>query len=81
MQFSSRNQTQELMPYKVVPFNRSKNPPHSLQSIIDAEAVDGWKYVHHQYEDYLQPGTSGCFGLGATPAMTLHVGMVVFEKP
>lgn len=66
--------------YKVVPFNPSDNVPSSLQRIIDIEAVNGWKYVNHQYSDKLKPGSVGCFGIGATPDSTVHIGFVVFEK-
>ena len=66
--------------YKVVPFNPSDNVPSSLQRIIDIEVVNGWKYVNHQYSDKLKPGSAGCFGIGATPDSTVHIGFVIFEK-
>jgi len=66
--------------YKVVPFNPSNNISNSLQKIIDSESVNGWRYVNHQYSDKLQPGSSGCFGFGDTPATTIHVGFVIFER-
>lgn len=66
--------------YKVVPFNPSDNVPDSLQGIIDREAVNGWKYVNHQYSDKLKPGSAGCFGIGATPDSTVHIGFVIFER-
>lgn len=66
--------------YKVVPFNPSNNVPSSLQRIINSEAVSGWKYVNHQYSDKLKHGNAGCFGIGATPDSTIHIGFVVFEK-
>ena len=66
--------------YKVVPFSPSNNIPSSLQGIIDSEAVNGWRYVNHQYSDKLQPGSSGCFGIGATSDSTIHVGFVIFER-
>lgn len=66
--------------YKVVPFNQSDNVPSSLQRIIDSEAVNGWEYVNHQYSDKLKPGSAGCFGIGATPDSTVHIGFIIFEK-
>lgn len=66
--------------YKVVPFGPSNNVPNSLQAIIDSEAVNGWRYVNHQYSDKLQPGSSGCFGIGATSDSTIHIGFVIFER-
>lgn len=66
--------------YKVVPFNPSNNISNSLQKIIDSEAVNGWRYVNHQYSDKLKPGSAGCFGIGATSDVTIHVGFVIFER-
>tara|TARA_R110002072_G_scaffold7503_2_gene40944 strand:+ start:738671 stop:738880 length:210 start_codon:yes stop_codon:yes gene_type:complete len=68
------------MEYKVVPFNSSKNVSNQLQNIIDSESNNGFRYINHQYSDKLLPGSSGCFGIGATPDRTTHVGLVVFEK-
>jgi len=68
------------MAYKVVPFNRTDNVSSELQTIIDSEAVGGYKYINHQYSDKLRPGTAGCFGIGAEPSTTVHIGFVVFEK-
>lgn len=68
------------MQYKVVPFPPSKNINDQLQYIIDTEATNGWRYVSHQYGQYSTPGSEGCFGFGAKPGRTLHVGMIVFEK-
>jgi len=66
--------------YKVVPFNPSDNVSQSLQSIIDSHSINGWEYVNHQYSDKLKPGSTGCFGLGATPDSIIHIGVVVFKK-
>ena len=68
------------MAYKVVPFNQSNNVSGELLRIIDSEEAGGYHYVNHQYSDKLQPGTSGCFGIGATPTTTIHIGFVIFEK-
>jgi hypothetical protein len=68
------------MPHKVVPFNRNDNVSIELQRVINSEAVGGYKYVSHQYSDKLKPGNVGCFGIGASPATTIHIGFVVFEK-
>ena len=68
------------MSYKVVPFQRKDNVASELQRIIDSEAVGGYRYVNHQYSDKLKPGDTGCFGIGAQPATTVHIGLVVFEK-
>lgn len=68
------------MQYKVVPFPQTKNINNDLQTIIDTQSADGWQYVNHKYEDYLRPGTDGCFGLGSRPNQIWHVGHVVFQK-
>lgn len=69
------------MSFKVVPFSQSQNPATELENIIKTQEASGYRYVNHQYSDKLQPGSAGCFGIGATPASTIHVGFVVFEKP
>ena len=68
------------MPYKIVPFPPSNDPGSTLQQIISTETVNGYRYVSHQYCDKLTPGSSGCFGFGAKPPGTVHVGFVVFTK-
>jgi len=68
------------MAYKVVPFSHTDNASGELQRIIDSEAGSGYKYVNHEYSDKLRPGTAGCFGIGAEPSTTVHVGFVIFEK-
>lgn len=68
------------MNYKVISFNQVKNPSNELEKIIDRETVDGYRYISHQYSDKLKPGSAGCFGIGATPNQTIHIGFVVFEK-
>jgi hypothetical protein len=68
------------MSYKIVPFNPSDNPADALQRIINPEATNGYRYAGHQYSDKLTPGSNGCFGFGARPPGTIHVGFVVFEK-
>ena len=68
------------MAYKVVPFSQTDNVSGELQRIIDSEAVGGYKYISHEYSDKLRPGKAGCFGIGAEPNTTVHVGFVVFEK-
>lgn len=68
------------MNYKVVPFNQSTSTSQDLQRILDENSADGWKYENHMYNDYLKPGSSGCFGIGARADQIWHVGHVVFSK-
>jgi hypothetical protein len=71
---------QGVMNYKVVEFPPCADARKGLQEIIAKEAVNGYEYAGHQYSDKLQPGSAGCFGIGAKPASTIHLGMVVFKK-
>jgi|GEM_PF-2916658 len=66
--------------YKVVPFYQTDDVPTSLQRIIDFETASGWEYMSHQYSDKLKPGNAGCFGIGAVPDSTVHVGFVIFKR-
>ena len=69
------------MEYKVVPFNPTNNAVgQELQNIIDKETTNGYKYISHEYSDKLKPGSAGCFGIGASPDVVMHVGFVVFGK-
>ncbi|MBG6129409.1 hypothetical protein IWQ47_001288 [Aquimarina sp. EL_43] len=68
------------MEYKVVHFERSKDVSSELQNIINAQHSQGWEYINHQYSDKLTPGNDGCFGLGKTPDVVTHVGLIIFKK-
>lgn len=68
------------MEYKIVDFPLCQNPKEGLKTIINRETTGGFEYAGHQYSDKLVPGTSGCFGIGAKAAYTMHVGLVVFKK-
>ena len=67
--------------FKVVDFKVTKTPGEELKKIIQNEEHNGsYKYLTHQYSDKMYPGTSGCFGIGAKPPSTDHVGFVIFRK-
>lgn len=73
--------------YKVVPFVASigtfEGSPQAagqLESLIQAHSQDGWEYVRLESVDTYVAGTSGCFGLGATPARMTSSSMVVFRR-
>lgn len=75
------------MTYKVVPFNAAlgnlEDASHlaaQIEGIISSHAADGWEYVGvHQLQTF-KAGSSGCFGLGATPPTTVATEFVVFRK-
>jgi hypothetical protein len=74
------------MQYKVVPFSASvastQDASHvasQVESIISSNATNGWEYVDvHQLQTF-KAGSSGCFGLGATPPTTITTEFVVFR--
>ncbi len=66
--------------YKVENFPQQNDPASYLQRLIDSAANKGYKYVSHEYSSKLVPGSAGCFGFGAKPSATQHVGFVVFQK-
>lgn len=68
------------MDYKVVPFDQTDNVSSSLQNIINSQTENGYEYVSHEYSDKIRPGTNGCFGIGARPDSTTHIGFVVFKN-
>jgi hypothetical protein len=75
------------MTYKVVPFSASvashQDAAHvaaQIESIITSYTANGWEYVGvHQLQTF-KSGSNGCFGLGATPPMTITTEFVVFRQ-
>jgi hypothetical protein len=73
--------------YKVVPFNAtvssSQDAAHlasQIESIISSHAASGWEYVGvHQLQTF-RAGSSGCFGLGATPPTSITTEFLVFRR-
>ena len=75
------------MKYKVVPFKASignadgaSAAASQLESLISAQAESGWDYVRLEQVDTYVAGSSGCFGLGATPGQNTSIAMVVFRQ-
>ena len=75
------------MQYKVVPFaaavannqNATAIASH-IESIIGSYTSSGWEYVGiHQLQTF-KAGSAGCFGFGATPAITITTEFVVFRQ-
>lgn len=75
------------MSYIVVPFVASianngtaAQAAEQLQQLIQHYTVQGYRYVRLEQVTTTVAGANGCFGLGATPATTRSLSMVVFEK-
>lgn len=79
------------MQYKVVPVithvleeQGVEAAANQLESLINEKAVQGWKFLSVQNIEIIvtNPGTRGCFGIGATPetTRTTRFDMAVFEK-
>lgn len=73
--------------YRVVPFvasvgtlEGSKEAAAQLQALIESHAAYGLEYVRLESVTTVIAGTSGCFGIGDTPARVTTHSMVVFRK-
>jgi hypothetical protein len=73
--------------YKVVPFQAHISNTGSgqelatgLQQIINQEATGGWSFVQIQELTTSIAGSSGCFGLGATPGTMIYMSVLIFRK-
>ena len=85
--FESDGFVEVLSVYKVVSFQASISSTGSgqdvaaaLQRAIDQEATSGWEFVQIQELTTFVAGSSGCFGLGATPGTTTSMAVLVFKK-
>jgi len=68
------------MNYKITNFREGNNPAADLEKQIEEQSSQGYEYVSHQYSDKIMPGSAGCFGFGAKPQTTAHIGFIVFKK-
>ena len=75
------------MQYIVVPFVASianngtaAQAAEQLQQLIQQQTAKGYRYVRLEQVTTTVAGPKGCFGLGATPATTRSLSMVVFEQ-
>ena len=75
------------MQYKAVGFD----PPASrdgtagaaaaaLESLVNSAAAQGWEFVGVQNHSTVVPGSSGCFGIGATAPYPQTLSIAVFRK-
>jgi hypothetical protein len=77
----------DLMTYKVVPFNASVSQGQGaealaskLEGLIAASVAEGWEFVSLAQFQTHQAGSSGCFGIGASPANMIPTEFLVFRK-
>ena len=75
------------MQYIVVPFVASianngtaEQAAEQLQMMIQHHANYGYRYVRLEKVTTDIAGNNGCFGIGATPATTRTLSMVVFSR-
>jgi hypothetical protein len=75
------------MQYRVIPFTANIGSTEGagtaagqLQQMIASLAAEGWEYVRLEQVETHIAGTSGCFGIGATPAFTRSLSMAVFRQ-
>ena len=76
-----------VMQYKVIPFiakisntGGAEQAAEALQQMINAEARDGWSYMHMDNITTHIAADAGCFGFGAKPAGMTSYAVVVFSK-
>ncbi len=75
------------MDYKVVPFTaqisssgNSNDVARQVESCIQKEVASGWEFVSCGNISTTIQGSSGCFGIGATPSSSTSVMVLVFQK-
>jgi len=75
------------MEYKVKPFivqvsskGSSTDVANQVNSFISNETTDGWEFVSCGNIDTQISGSNGCFGIGATPASSTSIMVLVFKR-
>jgi hypothetical protein len=75
------------MSYKVKPFiakvsnkGNADDVASQVQSYVNQEIADGWEFISCGNIDTVIEGSSGCFGIGATPASSTSIMVLVFKK-
>jgi len=73
--------------YKVVPFvanvsskEGSSAAASQLESLVNQMSGEGWEYVRLESVETYVAGSSGCFGIGATPPKVTSFSMAVFRR-
>ena len=73
------------MNYKVIPYVANitnKGNAGDIASGVESKikAAEGWEFVQIQELTTYQAGSSGCFGLGATPGQIVSVSVLIFRQ-
>ena len=75
------------MEFKVMPFtaqlqqnDSSSTVAKQMQVAIDAQVGEGWEYLRMDCVETSVAGSSGCFGIGATPGFITTYNVLVFKK-
>ena len=75
------------MEYKVKPFSisvsndgNSSEIANQVNVLISQETTGGWEFVSCGNIDSQIQGTNGCFGIGAKPATSTSIMVLVFKK-
>ena len=75
------------MEYKVKPFvvkinnnGNSTDVANQVEAAINQETTAGWEFVSCGNIDTEISGSNGCFGIGATPATSTSIMVLVFKK-
>jgi len=75
------------MEYKVKPIvvkisnnGNSADAANQVQAAINQETSSGWEFVSCGNIDTEISGSSGCFGIGAKPATSTSIMVLVFKK-
>ena len=75
------------MEYKSLPFDPpidnnvpAESTARDLDVLISREATSGWEFIGLQNHSTVVPGSSGCFGLGATSPYPKTISVAVFRK-
>lgn len=75
------------MEYRLVPFepkisdaNPTGSATDALEAIIQKNLKDGWEFKSIENHSTIVPGSTGCFGLGATDPYPKTISIAVFTK-
>lgn len=76
-----------VMQYKLIPFeppistsDPTKSATEALKRIVDSHSAEGWQFKSLENHSTVVPGSSGCFGFGATSPYPKTISIAVFVK-
>ena len=75
------------MQYRVMPFvaslsskEGSSAAAQQLERLCNEQTAQGWEFMGLETVETFIAGSSGCFGIGATPSVSTSFSMAVFRK-